>query len=599
MKDKNGTERGNAMERATLLKDFFRKAWPAYLAAFGFHFAANLIHVCYPQILGRITDRLQAGALTAGLLAREALVLLAVGAGHVVIGAAGMLLIMYTGRTFEKQVRNRLFWHFSRLGERFHAKNGVGRLLNYFMNDVTAVRESIAMGFNAATNAVMLLAASVTMMVLAGIPPGLVAASVLPLLAIPLFVVRFGPRIRDRSLDVQRALGEMTETAEEQFGGIRVTKSFAVEPIMNARFGKTVERIRESQLRLVRLSAFFQAVVPFLGAASLAVAIVLGGRMAVAGRITLGHFVSLTLYVRMLMHPLQQIGNVVNAIQRSRASLKRLNGLLSERPEIADIGRPGDVSFGQAALEVRNLTFRYGPGERPVLRNVSFRVEPGATLGITGRTGSGKTTLAKLILRLIDPPPGTIRIGDADIRELSLESLRTQIGYVPQDGFLFSTTIRENIAFHKRDEELAAVERAARQACIYDSIVRMEHRFDTRLGERGLTLSGGQRQRVSLARGLFKNAPIMILDDSTSAVDAATEQAVIESLRRERKNRTTLIISHRISAIKHADEIIVLDDGEIVQRGTHEALIARPGLYRTFHSIQEEGSLFATGTGDS
>lgn len=564
-----------------------------------FHLISNLINVFYPKVLGQFTDKLQLEELTRSLIVDYSLLLLLIGVGHVLFNGAAQYLVMYVGRKFEFLVRGGLFRHFTQMSEKFYSRNGVGKLLSYFMNDVTAVRESISMGFNQTANASMLLVATMTMMIVSGIPYYLILASVLPLLLIPFIVVYLGPIIRKRSLEVQEALGKMTETAEEQFGGIRVTKKFAVEDIMNERFGNTVEQIRRNQLRLVRVSSFFQALIPFLGTIALIIALAFGGYLTITKQMSLGNFVALTLYVRMLMNPLQQIGNVINSIQRSRASLQRLNELLSQKSDIVELENAKEADFGTAAIRIENLSFSYGQSSNKVLKNIRLELQPGKTLGIIGRTGSGKTTLMKLLLRTCDPPPGTISFGGTDIRELTLESLREQIAYVPQDGFLFSTTIRENIAFYKRDTELKTVETAARNARIYDNIAELPEKFETRLGERGLTLSGGQRQRTSLARGLIKNAPVMILDDSVSAVDAVTEKEIIESIQKERKGKTTIIIAHRISAIKHADEIIVLDGGAIVQRGTHSELLEEPGLYAELHAIQEEGSQHATGTSHS
>jgi len=582
-----------------IVADYIRQSWYVYLLSLMLHLASNLVNVYFPRVLGQFTDKLQLGELTRPLIARYSLLLLMIGVGHVLCNGAAIFLVMYVGRRFEYQVRGRLFRHFTRMSERFHSANGVGRLLSYFMNDVTAVRESISMGFNATANATMLLIAAVAMMIASGIPPGLILASVLPLLLIPFIVVYLGPIIRSRSHQVQEALGRMTEAAEEQFGGIRVTKKFAVEEVMKRRFGDTVDRIRHEQIRLVRVSSFFQALIPFLGTSALIIALAFGGYLTITGRISLGHFVALTLYIRMLMHPLQQIGNVIHTIQRSRASLERLNELLSQQPDIAELPHARHVDLASAAIRIDQLTFAYGRALRPALRNISLTVQPGQTLGIIGRTGSGKTTLMKLLLRMYDPPPGTIWFGDTDLREIRLECLRGGIAYVPQDGFLFSTTIRENIAFHRRDEALAKVEAAARNARIYGYVAGLPNRFETQLGERGLTLSGGQRQRTSLARGLIKNAPIMILDDSVSAVDAVTEKEVIDTIRREREGKTTIMIAHRISAIRHADLIVVLDDGVIAQQGTHAELLQQRGLYAELYAIQKEGSPDAAGASHS
>jgi ATP-binding cassette subfamily B protein len=505
----------------------------------------------------------------------------------------GQYTIMRLGRRFEFYTRNRLFSHFTLLSENYYSKHGVGKWLSYVMNDVTAVRESIAAGVNQTANASMLIISAIIMMLISDIPLYLIGVTVLPLLAIPFIVTRFGPVIRARSMKVQESLGTMTASAEEQFGGIRVTKKFAVEPIMIGRFGETVERIRDNQLRLVRVSSLFQALIPFFGAISLIVTIILGGYLTIHHKITLGSFVALTLYIRMMVNPLQQIGNVINTMQRSKASLVRINDLLSVRPEIEEEEDAMEIDFRRAEIRFRNLSYVYPGASTESLRGIDITVKPGRTLGIIGKTGSGKTTLMKLLLRVYDPPEGMIEIGGVDVRKLKLESLREQIAYVPQDGFLFSTTIRDNIAFYRRDVELDPVEHAARQAQIYDSIIEFPGKFETKLGERGITLSGGQRQRTSLARGLIKNAPVIILDDSVSAVDAVTEARIVETIRKERAHMTTILIAHRISAIAHADEIIVLDEGRIVQRGSHRQLLAQDGLYAELFAIQEEGSRYA------
>lgn len=546
-------------------------------------------------MLGNFTDELKDGLLSVDGIVQYSWTLLGIGVGFAIIGGIGQFLVMYTGRYFEFMNRRRLFVHFTGLSERFYSKNGVGKLLSYFMNDVTTVREAISMGINQTANSSILLVSTIVMLLITNVPLYLVAASIAPLLLIPVIVVWLGPIIRRRSLQVQEALGLMTESAEEQFGGIRVTKKFAVEDTMKRRFGTTVDRIRDKQLRLVRVSSLFQSIIPFLGATSLIIALLFGGYLTILGRITVGNFVALTLYIRMLMNPLQQIGNVINVVQRARASLDRLNDLLGKQADIKEL--PGAKALNQEipGIEVRDLSFSYDDvngqeeGNRQVLRGIQLDVPPGSTLGIIGRTGSGKTTLMKLLLRTYDPPPGKVLIGGVDIRKLTLKSLREGIAYVPQDGFLFSSTIRENIAFYKRDTEPAVVEEAARKARVYDNIAEFPDKFETRLGERGITLSGGQRQRTSLARGMIKDAPILILDDSVSAVDAVTETEIMETIRDIRAGKTTIIIAHRISALKHADEIIVLDQGEIVQRGTHEELLSKDGLYRTLHDIQEEG----------
>jgi len=580
---------------AGILRPFFARSWKFYAAALAVHMVGSAVFAYFPVVLGDFTDFLERGGMTENDVVRYSLLLLAVGGGHALLAGIGQFTVMYTGRRFELMTRRRMFQHLSDMSEQFFSRNGVGRLLSYFMNDVTGVREAISMGINQLMMNSLLLVSCVGAMLLSGIPLYLIAASIGPLLLIPLVVMRLGPVIRRRSLKVQEALGAMTEAAEEQFRGIRLAKKFAVEPIMIRRFGRHAEEIRMSQLALVRVSSVFQALVPFLGAMSMILALAFGGYLTIAGRITLGDFVALTFYIRMLMNPLQQIGNVINVMQRSRAALGRLNDLVRIRPDIEEAEDAAPVDLNASPVRIRGLTFAYPGSSRAVLQDIDVTIDPGTTVGIVGRTGSGKTTLVKLLMRHYDPPEGTIFIGDTDLRQVSLDSLREQIAYVPQDGFLFSETIRDNIAFSRRDAELEEVEEAARQAHIREHILQFPDGFETRLGERGLTLSGGQRQRTSLARGMMKKAPLLILDDSVSAVDAVTETGIVRALREERRGRTTIIIAHRISALKHADLILVMDGGRIVQRGRHEELVAQPGLYAELHAIQEEGSSDAAG----
>ena len=581
------------MKPQRLLVDFVRAKWYIYLSGIMFTGSANMIQSYFPHLLGQFTDQLQADALTEPAVINYSVMLLGVGVSYGLLGGIGQFHIMYVGRLFEFFTRKRLFDHFTALSEHFYSKYGVGKLLSYVMNDVTAVRESISMGVNQTANAIFLLLSAVTMMLFSSIPLYLIGACVVPLLFIPWIVVRFGPVIRKRSLKVQESLGTMTESAEEQFGGMRVTKKFAVETIMNSRFGRTVDQIRDNQLKLVRVSSLFQSLIPFLGALSLVITIVFGGYLTLHQKLSLGNFVALTLYIRMMVNPLQQIGNVINTMQRSRASLERLNDLFAMKPDIEEIEQSTELDFHQSAIRITDLSFSYPDAKQEALHLINLTIEPGKTIGIVGKTGSGKTTLVKLLLRLYDSPQGSIRIGDVDIHDLSLESLRGGIAYVPQDGFLFSTTIRENIAFFRRTASLDQVEKAAKQAQIYGNIIEFPDKFDTKLGERGVTLSGGQRQRTSLARGLIKNAPIMILDDSVSAVDSVTERKIMDAIRAERRQKTTILIAHRISALQYADEIIVLDEGRIVQRGTHQSLLAEEGIYAMLHAIQEEGSQHA------
>lgn len=576
------------MSKRELLRSYVISQWPVYAVAVVLIIASNVGQASLPRILGSFTDQLMQNSLRMDTVMRYSIILLAVAILYNVSFGTGQFMIMKLGRRFEFMTRERIFGKFSELSEHYFSKQGNGKLLSYVMNDVTSVREAISNGVTTLTNATFLLLSCIIMMLLSGIPLSLMMISVLPLLAIPFLVVHFGPRIRKRSRDVQEALADMTESAEEQFGGIRVTKTFAVEDQARARFGMVVDAIRSKQLRLVRMSSLFQALLPLFGSLSLVVSLLVGGIMTMQHTITLGSFVALTLYLRMIIGPLQQIGNVINTMQRSGASLERVNDLLAEEPDIQEAANAKSLRSIRD-ISISGLSFAYSGSPAPVLQNVELHIRAGQTVGIVGKTGSGKSTLVKLLLRTYEPPAGTIRINGTDIRKISLESLRACIAYVPQDGFLFSTTIRDNIAFSDRSLPMDTVEHSAKQAMIYENIIRFPDRFDTKLGERGLTLSGGQRQRTSLARGLIKQAQVLILDDSMSAVDAVTESGIVRGLRKLGKDRTTLIVSHRISAVRHADHIIVLDEGRIAEQGTHADLMAAEGLYAATYRLQEEG----------
>ncbi|WP_438432752.1 ABC transporter ATP-binding protein [Gorillibacterium sp. sgz500922] len=580
----SGTTEGRA-----LLKRHVRSKLPLYGFAFVLLACANVVYSYYPKVLGNFTASLEQDGLTSAAIARYGLYLAFIAIGYGGLFGVGQFLNHWSGRWFEFKAREKLFAHFSTLSDAYYAKNGVGKLLSFVMNDVTTVRESIANGLNQLTNAIVLLASVLFMMAASGIPFYLIAVCALPLLSIPFLVTYFGPRIRERSREVQESLASMSEAAEEQFGGVRVTKSFAVEPIAWKRFDAKVDAIRDKQLRLVKLSSLFQSLIPFAGGISLMLAIAYGGYLTARGTISLGLFVELTLYMKMIVTPLQQIGNVFNIMQRSRASLDRIDQLLATKPDIRDEEHAVDLPLTESHLELKGLTYAYPGASRPSLEAIDLDLKPGQTLGIVGKTGSGKSTLVKLLLRVYDPPKGTVFVGGRDIREIKLSSLRRRIAYVPQDGFLFSTTIRDNISFYDRASSPERVEQAARLAEIYENIAGFPQGFETRLGERGMTLSGGQRQRASIARGLLKDAPILLLDDSVSAVDAITETNILANLRRVRAGKTTIIVAHRISAVKNADCIVVLDKGRILERGSHEELLARGGLYASLQKLQEGG----------
>ncbi|PWI56866.1 ABC transporter ATP-binding protein [Sulfoacidibacillus thermotolerans] len=561
------------------------KKWSYTTAIFSI-ILSEIVSVQFPHVLGEFTDALSRGALTSVLIAHYAFELLVIGILYVLLYGVGQMLNGRSGRIFEYQLRKRLFEHWESLSTDYYQQRSIGDLLNHAMNDVRAVREALSGGANILTNAVFLLLATLYM-TFTTISVQLTFISMIPILLVPVLVVWFGPKIRTASREVQEALSAMAEFTEESLSAVRLIKATASEEVEAQRFSRKVQEIVKRQMHMVKRSAIFQSSIPLLGSLSFSIALLYGGLLTVSHKILLGQFVAFTLYLAMIITPLQQIGFVINNFQRASASLARLRVLLSARPSVVDSKTAISLPHVQGAIEVKLDFFRYPNSEHKVLEGIAFSVQPGQTIGIVGRTGAGKTTLANLLLRVFDPPRGAIFIDGVDIRDVVLRDLRTAIAYVPQDGFLFSTTIAENIGFAKAEATPSELMQAAKDAMVYEEIVRFKEGMNTQIGERGVTLSGGQKQRVAIARALIKNAPIMILDDSLSAVDMNTEKMLITRLKQLRTKKTTLIIAHRLSAVFHADQILVLDEGRIVERGTHEELLQRFGIYRTLYDLQQ------------
>jgi ATP-binding cassette subfamily B protein len=387
---------------------------------------------------------------------------------------------------------------------------------------------------------------------------------------------------------VQAAFSDLTDKVQENMAGIRVVKSFVQEEYEIDKFLVSNNNYIEKNMRLVKVFGFMFPLVGFIASLSFIVALGFGGSLVIREEISLGQFTSFIAYLGLLTWPMMAIGQVVNVLQRGTASMKRLNSIFEVQPEIVDGATVKDISQEELtpSIEFNNLSFTYKGANHPTLSNINLKIEEGKTLAILGRTGSGKTTLVNLILRMYNVEEGQIAIGGHDINIIPLKTLRESIGYVPQDNFLFSTTLKNNIAFSNIDMDMEKVVQSTKFAHVHDNIMEFPQQFDTILGERGVTLSGGQRQRVSIARAIAKDPKILILDDSLSAVDTKTEEKILEGLKQVMKNRTSIIIAHRISTLKEADEIIVLDEGKIVEKGTHKELIILNGLYNSIYKKQ-------------
>jgi len=567
-----------------------RHRW-RYLAGAAVLLVIDLLQLLIPRVLGDVADAFASGQLSAAYAARQALTLLLLAALISLGRWAWRQLLLGASRLLEADLRRRLFAHLQRMSSGYFVRHRVGDLMAHLTNDVQAVRMAAGQGVVLSIDALFMTTVVVAMMASsADLRLALAAAS--PLLLLSVGLTYTGREVHRRFREVQEGFSRLTEFVEENIGGIRVVKALAREEQERLRFERIAAEQVERNVRLARVWAVMGPMTEAAVGVAYVIVLLLGGRLVVSGEVSLGRFVAFAGYLGMLIWPLTSIGWLINMVQRGRASLERLAALLAEQPDVEEL--PDAVSPGRLSgrIEVRHLTFTYPGATRPALSDVSFTVEPGQVVGIVGRTGAGKSTLAQLLLRLYDPPAGTILYDGRDIRSLKLEELRRQIGYVPQDGFLFSVSIADNIAMgldpthDEGDDVRERVEAAARLAHIHEDVMRFPQGYDSLVGERGVALSGGQKQRTSIARALVKDPPILILDDALSAVDAETERAILEDLRGVLRTRTAIVITHRLSAVREADQILVLDEGRVVERGTHAELLRRGGLYARLYERQ-------------
>ncbi len=550
-------------------------------------FAVDLMNVYIPQYTGEITDGLEAQTIGMDGVWNLIVRILILGAIIALGRFFWRFFIFGASRSIEKEMRNDLFGHLETLSMRYYNEHKTGDLMAHFTNDLAAVRmflgPTVITAFDATVMLIMVLA---QMILYVNVKLTLVA--VFPLILIVFGDYFYGKVMHQRFIRKQEAFSDLTDQVQEAVTGIRVIKAFVQERKELAAFARTNRFNQEKNLGVVRVQALFMPLLDLIVGISSLLTLLYGGYLAITGEISLGQFVAFNSYISMLVWPMIAAGECITYISQGMASLRRIQIIFQEKPDIVDGEETQDVEELKGQIEFDHLTFTY-PGEKnvPALQDISLNVPAGSTLAILGRTGSGKTTLANLLMRLYDAEPGMIRIDDYSLREIPLKALRRNIAYVPQDNFLFSDTLENNIAFGVEQKDEEAVRQAAKAACIHDNIMDFPDGYQTVVGERGVTLSGGQKQRSSIARALLKDAPILILDDALSAVDTDTEEQILKNLRANRRGKTTLIIAHRISTIQQADHILVLDEGHMVEYGTHEELMALHGLYRSIYEKQQ------------
>ncbi|MTI20104.1 ABC transporter ATP-binding protein, partial [Fulvivirga sp. RKSG066] len=490
------------------------------------------------------------------------------------------LIVM--SRLIEYDLKNEIYSHYQSLPLSFYRRNNTGDLMNRISEDVSKVRMYLGPSIMYGLNLITLFAILIPYMLSINVTLTLYALIPLPILSVSIFFVN--NIINKRSEEIQVSQSGLSTFAQEAFSGIRVLKSFTREKDSSNKFTAASNDYKDKSLALTRVQALFFPLVMGLIGLSTILTVYAGSAEVIKGSLTFGNIAEFIIYVNLLTWPVTALGWISSIIQRAAASQKRLNEFLKTENNIVS-EKNIDVSL-EGSIEFKNVSFVYPDSGIQALKNINFNVKPGESLAIIGTTGSGKSTIANLISRMYDTTEGEIIIDERDIKDYNLVSLRSQIGYVPQDVFLFSDTIYNNIGFGSAEATEENIITAAKQADVYKNIIDFPEGFNTRVGERGITLSGGQKQRVSIARAISRNPKILMLDDALSAVDTKTENTILNSMKRVMEGRTSIIISHRVSSAKLADKIIVLDDGEIIEKGTNESLMAQNGAFKELYEKQ-------------
>jgi len=564
---------------------FFREEWKRYTIAIICMMISSILEIIPPMLVGSSIDEIATGMLTWESLTITLLSIAGLTALSYLVNYIGNYRLFAGSHLVERKLRSRLLSHFLRMTPPFYERNRTGDLMARATNDLQAVSQTAGFGIMTLMDSTFWMGTIlVTMSVF--ISWKLTLASILPLPILAYFVNMYGNWIHKRFTVAQDAFGKMNDDVLETVSGIRVIRAYVQEKSAEKKFEEVTGDVLEKNLAVVRIDALFDPTVKILVGISYLIGLSYGAYLVYHGEMTIGTLVTFNVYLGFLIWPMFAIGEMINIMQRGSASMDRVHETLSAPEDVRDAEQPVDVRE-PGRIEFKSVTFRYPTSSHDNLTDVSFAIERGQTLGIVGRTGSGKSTLVKQLLREYPAGTGEITISGVPIERISLDRLKSWYGYVPQQQFLFSKPLRDNILFANDRATEDQLAEALELSALAKDLKFLPHGLDTLVGEKGVSLSGGQKQRASIARALIADPPILILDDALSAVDARTEAEIIANIRRIRTDKTTIIVTHRMSAVRHADLILVMDEGRIVERGTHEQLMALGGWYKEQYERQQ------------
>lgn len=572
------------------LQWFFKDRWRSYTVAIGIMSLVSLLSTIPPNLIGRTVDHIQKGQLTEAGLTQTVLLLIGLSLLLYVMVYIWITTLFGNSALIEKVLRGRLLANLSRMTPAFFQRNSTGQLMALATNDVLAIGQTAGYGVMTLVNT-LVGASVVVIMMVSLVSYKLMIAALIPLPLLAVVISKLGKKVRTRFLDAQASFGKMNDHALESISGIRVIRSYVQENDDLTAFDKVTSDVMLKNKQVSILNALFQPVISLIVGVSYSIGIGYGSYLVFQDEISLGQLISFNIYLGMLIWPMISFGEFINVLQRGSASADRLDEALTQQPDLKDTDKPVAVKV-PSRIEMKQLTFTYPTASHPSLDNISLQLERGQTLGIVGKTGSGKSTLLKQLLRQYPLEHERLMIAGVPVEHITIDQMRRWIAYVPQEHLLLSKSIRDNIALGKPDASPEEIARAVEMASFTEDIALMPEGLETVVGENGVMLSGGQKQRLAIARALLIDSEILLLDDSLSAVDARTESRILHHIRLEREGKTTFITTHRLSAVSHADWIIVLSEGRIIEEGTHDELMLFEGWYKEqWERQQMEASL--------